>query len=200
VTVKDFAKIADAAYTAVPTIGDPNSASRAIVTRDDADASAIVSFPGSDNVACWLADLDAEVSDHPGLGLIHKGFWSAWVAIKEQVYRAIEGCRTVTWVGHSLGAALAILAGSDYAEIFKKTTIYGFEPPRVSADGAIERLISTLKVDISLYQNGNDVVPDVPRILQNWQHPAPLIKIGKPFLPFANINDHEMSRVIKALA
>jgi hypothetical protein len=33
----------------------------------------------------------------------------------------------------------------------------------------------------------------------DWHHPAPLIAIGKPKLPLANMLDHEIERVIAAL-
>ena len=48
-TPQDYARLAQRAYQLQPQIGAPASAARAIVEGD------AVAFPGSDNLACWLA-------------------------------------------------------------------------------------------------------------------------------------------------
>ncbi|XLV71007.1 hypothetical protein ACKZDW_02620 (plasmid) [Ralstonia syzygii subsp. celebesensis] len=70
----------------------------------------------------------------------------------------------------------------------------------MSADGTLASVLNTHGVQVSLYRNGEDVVPLVPRLLHDWQHPAPLIKIGRPALPMPNVSDHAIGRVIQALA
>ncbi|ACR28729.1 lipase family protein [Burkholderia glumae] len=192
-TPHDFALLAREAYTAAPDIGVADSASRAIVRHTA--GGLVVAFPGTDNVASWLADLDVLPIDVAGVGLVHRGFWDAWSAIAPAVAEAI-GAQPVTLVGHSLGAALAICAAAALTSAGRATAaVYGFEPPRVAAGPRLALLLAG--VPVHLFKNGNDVVPDVP---PGWHHVALLTHIGAPVLPFPNVEDHAIDRVIAALA
>ena len=189
----DFALLAQEAYDAVPDIGIESSASRAIVRQTS--AGLCVAFPGTDNVDCFGADFDIIPVLLPGVGRVHRGFHDAWQAIAEPVTDAI-GDQPVTLVGHSLGAAIAILAAVSLTLAGKPpVALYGFEPPRVSPDLGIRTTLS--KVPVHLFKNGLDLVPDVP---PGWIHAAMLTHIGKPALPWPNVRDHSISRVIAALA
>jgi hypothetical protein len=77
--------------------------------------------------------------------------------------------------------------------------VYGFEPPRVCADETLGGLFKVHGVQVNLYRNGQDVVPLVPRLLRAWQHPAPLIAIGRAAWPVPNVVDHQLERVVQAL-
>lgn len=192
-TPRDYALLAQQAYSAPPTVGAVDSAARAVVFP-----GGIIGFPGTDNLACWLADLDAEVVSVDGLGSLHAGFWGAMYEIKDQL---LTMPAPVVVLGHSEGAALALLyAGLLCLAGTPPGAVYGFEPPRVSADGALGRLLAAHGVAVMLYRNGEDVVPLVPRLLHDWQHPAGLVEIGSPSLPVPNVEDHQIERVIAALA
>ncbi|HEX8894391.1 MAG TPA: lipase family protein [Terriglobales bacterium] len=189
----DYALIAQEAYSAKPDIGDADSASRAIVRHTA--AGLVIAFPGTDNIDCWGADFDLEPVDVPGAGKVHGGFWRAWEAIKVPVLAAINGS-PVTLVGHSLGAAISICAAAEMTISGNPpAAVFGFEPPRVSPDISIRTLLA--KVPVHLYRNGNDIVPDVP---PGWNHAGLLTHIGKPALPWPNVRDHAIARVIEALA
>lgn len=191
-TPRDFALLAQEAYTAPPDIGKADSASRAIVRQTA--AGLCVAFPGTDNAACWAADLDALTVDVPGVGAVHRGFFEAWQAIAPGVTVA-AGVQPVTLIGHSLGAAMAIMAAVSMTLGGRApAAVYGFEPPRVSPGIGVRSLLA--KVPVHLFKNGNDLVPDVPL---GWSHAALLTHIGKPALPIANIEDHKIARVIAAL-
>ncbi|MGF6837093.1 triacylglycerol lipase [Paraburkholderia youngii] len=188
-----FALIAQEAYSAKPDIGKADSASRAIVRQTD--AGLVMAFPGTDNADCFAADFDVIPVPVPGAGEVHRGFLDAWRAISEPVLAAIAG-RPVILVGHSLGAAIGIMAAMDMTLAGKPpVAVYAFEPPRVSPDLTIRTLLA--KVPMHLYKNGNDLVPNVPLA---WQHAGLLTKIGKPLLPFPNVRDHAIERVIAALS
>lgn len=192
-TPHDYALLAQEAYSATPDIGKADSASRAIV-RTTA-AGLCVAFPGTDNADCWGADFDIEPIDVPGVGKFHGGFWQAWKAISVPVLAAIKG-QPVTLVGHSLGSAIAIAAAVEMTISGNPpVAVFGFEPPRVSPDLGVRTLLA--KVPVHLYKNGLDIVPDVPI---GWHHAALLTHIGKPALPFPNVQDHAIARVIQALA
>ena len=192
-TPRDFALLAQEAYDAPPDIGKADSASRAIVR--ETPGGLVVAFRGSDNEPSWETDFDIETVDVAGAGKFHSGFWSAWQAIATDVLAAING-RPVTLVGHSLGGALAIAAALDMTISGNPpVAVFGFEPPRVSPDMGVRVVLR--HVDVRLYRNGLDIVPTVPL---DWRHAAPLIPIGKPALPIVNTLDHQLERVIAALA
>lgn len=188
-----YALLAQEAYSATPDIGDANSASRAITRLTD--VGLCVAFPGTDNMDCVGADLDAVPVDVLGAGRIHAGFYKAWRAIGDQVMAAI-GDQPVTLVGHSLGAAIALCAAVSLTLAGKPpVAVYAFEPPRISPDISIRTLLA--KVPLKLYKNGLDLVPDVP---PGWNHAGLITAIGKPSYPFPNLADHSLSNVIDSLS
>ncbi|PYE21321.1 lipase (class 3) [Paraburkholderia silvatlantica] len=188
----DFALIAQESYSAAPDIGVADSASRAIVRQTD--AGLVIAFPGTDNLACFAADFDIEPFDVAGIGRVYRGFFDAWSAISLPVLAAVNG-QPVTLVGHSLGAAMALMCAA-YMTVGGNppAAVYGFEPPRVGHDMGIRTVLAN--VPVHLFKNGNDLVTDVPPA---GQHAALLIPIGKPAFPFPNLIDHQIARVIDSL-
>lgn len=189
----DYALLAQEAYLAKPDIGDPDSASRAIVRQTA--AGLVIAFPGTDNADCVGADIDIGPMVVPGIGKVHRGFWQAWQAIAVPVLAAVDG-KPVTLVGHSLGAAIAIMAAAQMTMSGNPpVAVFGFEPPRTSPNLGLRTLLA--KVPLHLYVNGLDLVPSLPL---DWQHPGVLTHIGKPSMPLPNVKDHAIARVIAALA
>lgn len=189
----DLALIAQEAYTASPDIGRVDSASRAIVRKTP--AGLVIAFRGSDNDACWEADFDAFPMDVDGIGKLHRGIWGAWEAISKPVLAAIDG-KPVTLTGHSLGAAMALMCAIQMVVSGNSpAAVLGFEPPRISPGPEFGPLLE--HVPITLYRNGFDIVPMLPI---DWHHPVPLTQIGTPEMPFDNPFDHNIEKVIAALA
>lgn len=184
----DYARLSQRAYTDVPTVGDVNSASRMHVYGD------VHCFRGSDDVLAFLHDADCRPLTVVGFGKVHSGFWHALSAI-------LPAClalpRPVAVTGHSLGAAMAILYAAVLARLGCVVPVYAFEPPHLCMDGTLAQFLAVSGVSIYATRNGNDVVPDIPLGLTL---PATLMRIGKPMLPFDNIEDHSIARVIEALA
>jgi triacylglycerol lipase len=192
-TPHDYALLAQEAYSAAPDIGKADSASRAIVRHTA--AGLCIAFPGTDNADCFEADFDIELIDVPGVGKMHRGFWQAWEAISVPVLAAIKG-QPVTLVGHSLGAAMSLCAAVEMTISGNPpAAVFAFEPPRVSPYLGVRTLLA--KVPVYLSKNGNDLVTDVP---PGWNQAALLTHIGKPALPFPNVLDHAIERVIEALS
>ena len=186
------ALLAERAYTDAPTFGKADSAGRAVVWGN------AVGFPGTDNVACFLADLQALGEEIPGMGVLHLGFWDAWQEVSEGVL-ALNGVDVL--LGHSEGAALALIAAAQLCLAGKPPqAVFALEPPRVSADDTLAKLFAEHGVALYLSRCGLDVVTEVPRLLRPWQHPAPLTGIGHASLPVPNIEDHLIEHVIKALS
>lgn len=191
-TPRDFALLAQEAYTAAPDIGNADSASRAIVRHTD--AGLVIAFPGTDNAACFAADFDIEPFDVAGVGKVYRGFWNAWEAISLPVLAAVAA-GPVTLVGHSLGAAMALCAAAYMAVGGNPpAAVFAFEPPRVGDDMGIRTALA--RVPLYLFRNGNDIVTDLP---PDGHHPAMLTPIGSPSFPFPNLADHAIRKVIAAL-
>lgn len=192
-TSRDYALLAQEAYDAPPDIGKADSASRAIV-RETA-AGLVVAFPGSDNLLCWIADLDAMPMDVPGMGSVHRGFYEAWTAISTDVLAAIDG-RPVTLVGHSLGGSIALIAAACMAVGGNPpSAAYAFEPARVSYDMTLRILLR--QVPLHLYRNGSSPVPELPL---GGVHPWFLTHIGKRAGILPIIADHLLPNIIASLA
>lgn len=183
----DYARLAQRSYTDVPTIGDPDSASRMHVY------DGVHVFRGSDDILAWLHDADCRPLTVVGFGKVHSGFWHALSAI-------LPAClalpRPTAIAGHSLGAAMAILYGAVLARLNCVVPVYAFEPPHVCFDGTLAAFLAAVKVPVYATRNGNDVVPDIPLGLTL---PATLTRIGHASLPFDNIQDHSIGRVVTAL-
>lgn len=189
---RDFALLAQEAYSAPSDIGVASGPSCAIV-RDMAEGR-VIAFPGTDSWSDLLADFDVKPDPVPFLGHVHGGFWSAYVAIQNEVINAASG-HDVIFVGHSLGAALAIIAAASFAANGNAVkAIWGFAPPRVSPEPSISAVLA--QTPMALYRNGNDAVPAVPPL---WPQSGSLIQIGKAALPFINLKDHALARYIAAL-
>lgn len=190
-TPRDYALLAQEAYTSAPDIGVEASASRAIIRHTD-DGLCVV-FPGTDNLACFAADFDLTPLDVAGVGKVYKGFFDAFEAISLPIMACAAG-QPVTLIGHSLGAAMALMCAAYMtAGGNPPAAVYGFEPPRVGVDLGIRTVLAN--VPVHLYKNGNDVVPDVP---PGGFHAALLNPIGHAALPFPNLTDHKIARVIEA--
>jgi triacylglycerol lipase len=180
-TPYDFALIAQEAYTSAPDIGVESSASRAIVRQTE--AGLVIAFPGSDNIASWLHDFDIITVKVSGVGDVHQGFWRAWQAIEADVI-AVIGDKPVTLVGHSLGGAMAICAAVSLTLADKPPAgVYGFEAPRVSPGAGVRAFLAK-----------------VPQVPPDWSQSADLEDIGHAAIPIDNAIDHDLQRVIAALA
>jgi triacylglycerol lipase len=142
-----------------------------------ANAKAIVvAFRGTepDNLKDWMCDLDTRFVSTP-LGLIHTGFHMAVDHVWSDLNACIREFQThgqSLWLtGHSLGAALAILATARWREIDKPVNgLYNFGAPRVG-DRVFER---TFNQDFGnrtfRYVNNADLVTRVPLRAMGFSH------------------------------
>lgn len=148
-----------------------------------ASGTAFVAFRGSSDLADWIADFDFVPTRYvpvAGFGQVHAGFQDVYACVRDSVAAnlptAAHGCENILITGHSLGAALAVLAAPDVARtvlagrpgtIEPRLTTFG--GPRVGLpdfaaafDAAIEccyRVVNFL-----------DIVPLVP--------PSPYVHVG----------------------
>lgn len=140
----------------------------AIMMANDTDI--VVSFRGSvsNNFTNWFTDLQVRPVPFFSFGRVHRGFYEAldsvWKGLSD--YIPTSETRRLRVTGHSLGAALAVLAGVRFAGEYRDNmvnSIYTYGQPRVGDDdfrNAFKR--SYLEGRLYKFALSNDVVTVVP--------------------------------------
>lgn len=188
-----YAQMAAAAYTTTPTFGAENSACR-VISKNTMDGLTI-GFPGTNNAASILADIEVDVVEVDGIGSVHEGFWKAFYAQQTK----LMALKPAVVYGHSEGAALALIYAAELCLAgTPPQAVYAFEPPRISADPTIAELLDYHVPTVILTRNGDDLVTEVPNLLHHWQHPAPLMRIGNTNV-LDTLEDHKIENVIRSI-
>lgn len=151
-----------------------------LMGRNVGTGTAFVSFRGSADLADWLADFDAEPTAYAqiaGFGQVETGFQDVYklvrASIADNLATASAGCEQILVTGHSLGAALAVLAAPD---IFRNMPPNTIEPRLITFAGPRVGLIdfatafNTIIESCFRVVNFLDIVPHVP--------PAPYVHVG----------------------
>ncbi|MFJ3594776.1 lipase family protein [Streptomyces sp. NPDC090231] len=136
------------------------------------DRMIVTGFRGTEvaKIYDWLTDVDTPPVPGPAAkGFVHYGFHQALMSVYPQIRETIQEYRTggqsVWFTGHSLGGALAMLAGARLH----------FEAPRLLPDGVYtfgqprtcERLLAgahntAFQGRCHRFVNNNDIVPHLP--------------------------------------
>jgi len=147
----EYAKLAGAAYCAPQTLSAWSCGSKCfpgVTSVKTCSVSGVLAFLGRWDGRCLVSfegtngaesvEIDAEVLKKPfARGMVHYGFLSTWYALKPCIRQSLDqiGCGTSTPLratGHSLGAAVVVLAMTDLANQGQKVEeIYNFGMPRV---------------------------------------------------------------------
>ncbi len=144
----------------------PKVDTQAILVRKPG-SMAVLAFRGSEpNVTDWVyTDADAVfVETGEGEGRIHRGFYEAFQVVREDIERAIADPEKVPpglpvyVTGHSLGGALANVAGMELEKVRTLAAVYTYGSPRVGDD----LWASRMKVPVYRVVNGRDIVPLMP--------------------------------------
>jgi hypothetical protein len=120
----------------------------------------VLAFRGTDSFDTWLTDFNViQVQDESYPGKVHRGFATAlglmWPGLKER----LPAGRPVWVAGHSLGGALATLAGVRLlAEGYAVPAVYTYGSPRV---GDLDFYTGYRPVNYRVVNN-DDLVPHVP--------------------------------------
>ncbi|AXG81718.1 lipase family protein [Streptomyces paludis] len=136
------------------------------------DRMIVIGFRGTEvlKIYDWLTDVNTPPVPGPAnKGFVHYGFHralaSVYPEIRDTVLKLRTGGQSVWFTGHSLGGALAMLAGARFH----------FEEPRLLADGVYtfgqprtcERLLAAahntaFRNRCHRFVNNNDIVPQLP--------------------------------------
>lgn len=154
-----------------------------VVTFDDAQAytgwdasrqEIVVAFRGSSNIPNWISDLTYEKVPYPpcaGACDVHEGFFSLWTGLAPLILPSVRSMLAahpgapLFVTGHSLGAAISILAALELeAETRDRTVyLYNFGEPRVG-DPAFAKYAAAHLPDGYQFRvtHHRDPVPHVP--------------------------------------
>ena len=104
---------------------------------------------------------------------VHNGFLSVYNNFKIKMFNTINKYKPSKIVvsGHSLGAAIATIAGLDIKDKNHNVTVYNFASPRV---GDINFCKAIQTVNLSLYRivNTEDIIPTLPMpVMLNLENP-----------------------------
>jgi triacylglycerol lipase len=151
-----------------------------LMGRNPTSRTAFVSFRGTSDVAEWVANLDAVPGDYRpigGFGQVHAGFQDVYELVRTNIATnlatATAGCDQILITGHSLGAALAVLAAPD---VFRNMPPNKIEPRLITFAGprvGLSDFVGKFNADIeSCFRVVNflDIVPFLP--------PAPYVHVG----------------------
>jgi hypothetical protein len=141
---------------------------------------AFVSFRGTQNLSDWLQDLDAVPENYAsiaGFGQVHDGFQDVYQLARDSIAAnlatACAGCDQILITGHSLGAALAVLAAPDIFRNMPPNTIeprlITFAGPRVGLSDFATAFNTAIESCFRVV-NFLDIVPHVP--------PVPYVHVG----------------------
>jgi triacylglycerol lipase len=137
----------------------------------------IVGFSGTDPpvLANWITNFDAAMTPH-GRERIHAGFLRATLAVRPLLESALRRLHTngrpLYVVGHSLGAALAVVAARLIASEgpLSVSGVYAFGMPRTGDEAFSEACGALLGSRIYRLVHGDDIVPGVPFGLLGYCH------------------------------
>jgi|ERR1017187_8634077 triacylglycerol lipase len=161
------------------------------------DKFAVLAFRGTKNFKDWMTDLQATPTPFswlfeggPEVGQVHGGFGNVLRDAWEKIAAAVEtvaprpaktaevaqlaGSQRTLWItGHSLGGALAVLAGAAFsmwanASIRSVNGIYTFGQPRIGLHPFCGNYDHLLEPKTFRFVNNQDLVPRVP--FRGWDY------------------------------
>jgi triacylglycerol lipase len=145
------------------------------------DATIILAFRGSEpkSLGDWLSDSDCNRVKACG-GRVHEGFWRDWQSIWAEVETTLQQFRDrqqqFLLTGHSLGGALAMLAGIHLQMCsYAVDGIYTFGTPRVGDRNFALQFNRRLYRHTFRLVNHKDVVPHLPPRELGYAHAGQLI-------------------------
>ena len=161
---------------------DKNSAQAITVLHTDYIA---VVFRGTDEWQDWLDNINA-IPTTQLFGAFHRGFYQSvmdlWTAIEKSVAAARkEKKRPVWFTGHSLGGAMAVIAGAIYVyEDRPFSGVYTFGQPRcMDREAARYYRCEGAAARTYRFQNNNDIVTRVPARVMGYSHVGSCIYISE---------------------
>ncbi len=127
----------------------------------------LVSFRGTErSLADWLSDLNALPYDTGTYGRVHRGFYDGFQIARraiDAILQAADASHKRLWLtGHSLGAALAVIAGAEYQGRYSLAGLSTYGQPRVGGGTLRAFYEQHYPGRFFRFVNNQDIVPRVP--------------------------------------
>ena len=180
--------LARGGWQRVGTFGSKRLRTQALLVQGTASARcAVLVFRGTEQkVQDFVHDADARlVPARHGGARVHRGFARALAAVWPQISQALPRDLPLFFTGHSLGAALAVLAATEQAP----QAVYGFGTPRVG-DAGLADLLQTIPVHRIVH--GDDIVTVVPPSSLGFQHVGEEVRIGVAVMQGAKLDPRQL--------
>jgi predicted lipase len=142
-----------------------------LVGRNEETRTAFVSFRGAQDLRDWLHNVDLEDESYiplPNYGRVHVGFQAVYKLVRGDISAKLEdactGCTQILLTGHSLGAALAVLAAPDMFRNMPpdlEPRLVTFAGPRVGLADFAKSFTADIEACFRVV-NFLDIVPHVP--------------------------------------
>ncbi|KAI6641452.1 hypothetical protein MCOR08_001161 [Pyricularia oryzae] len=165
--------------TIVATLADDGDRAGGYVALDSTAERIVVAFHGTITFAGYMADFNALLQDDDLCQgcQIHAGFRSIWAAVGDVVMETVEKLHSeypdysIVTTGHSMGAALATLAGANLRQKIpeKVIDVYSLGSPRVG-NQAFAEYVSAQPGSVFRITHVNDPVPRLPPNLMGYYH------------------------------
>ena len=143
------------------------------------EETVLLSFRGTEtNIRDWLGNFRISGTKWTvqgrDLGEIHHGFLTGFNGLKPKIDSILSTINTTNkklWItGHSLGGALAVLAGAQYVSNFSVAGVYTYGQPKVGGDLLNHFYREKLDRQYVRFVNNEDPVPMVPPGYQHGGH------------------------------
>ncbi|MGC4013370.1 MAG: lipase family protein [Luteolibacter sp.] len=140
---------------------------------------ALLVFRGTSNPGQWLRDARFYPVSHPW-GRVHEGFKDGVTQVEPDLLGFDEAARNARhlWLsGHSLGAAIALIAAARWKMMGIPSSLYTYGQPMVGLEGFADRFAIELPGRLVRFVNQSDIVPRVP---PGFSHTGMLKRIVRP--------------------
>eukprot|EP01113_Clastostelium_recurvatum_P017695 TRINITY_DN2088_c0_g1_i2.p1 TRINITY_DN2088_c0_g1~~TRINITY_DN2088_c0_g1_i2.p1 ORF type:complete len:297 (+),score=51.60 TRINITY_DN2088_c0_g1_i2:56-892(+) len=149
---------------------------------DSTEHAIVLSFRGSYNIPNWIDDFEAVQTvpwyDHK-TARVHAGFYKVFMSLQHQVITQVKAATKkyptakVVVTGHSLGAALSVLAAIDiyFNATVRVSSVYNYGDPRVGNQAFAQLYNSTISGQVTYRViNNADIVPHLPALNMGYWH------------------------------
>ncbi|WYZ38561.1 hypothetical protein EsH8_III_000475 [Colletotrichum jinshuiense] len=150
------------------------------VGTDPVRKNIVIAIRGSKNVRNWITNIlfgfdDCDFVDDCK---VHTGFSNAWDEVKDALLASVKSAKaanpsyTIVATGHSLGGAVATIAGADLRRDGYAIDIYTYGSPRVGNDAFTKFVTDQAGAEYRV-THVDDPVPRLPPILFGYRHTSP---------------------------
>lgn len=152
----------------------------AYLSVDEVREELVLSTRGSSNILNWISNIDFILVDSPLTtdAKVHDGFDNAWNEMYEDVTAALAAALetypgySIVSTGHSLGGAVAMLAGGQLRNDGHAVEIYTYGAPRIG-NAVVSDYISAQSGNEFRITHLDDPVPRLPPIIFGYRHTSP---------------------------